>query len=307
MTDQPVPMGATRGAIDLAALQRSHGATPSGVEQRTGGTDELHLVATDATFSEIISRSVRLPMVLVVISTQVPESGAFLDTVLKLVSELDGRMQVISVDVDTNPGLLQALQVRSVPMTLGLVKGQAMPMFQGPVAEDQVRGILGELLKVALQQGVTGRLDLGERVVDEDAPLPPLHQEAFDAIERGDLDAAAAAYDSALAANPKDVDAELGRAQVALLQRTAGLDLVQARAAAAASPDDVEAQSRVADLDVLGGHVEDAFGRLLDLVRRTSGADRDAARTHLIALFAVVGSADERVRKARTALMSALF
>jgi putative thioredoxin len=91
------------------------------------------------------------------------------------------------------------------------------------------------------------------------------------------------------------------------MRRTQGADLPAARAAAAEHPEDVGAQTLVADLDVLGGHVEDGFTRLLDLVRATSGEEREAARQHLLQLFAVVGPHDERVRKARTALMSALF
>ena len=67
------------------------------------------------------------------------------------------------------------------------------------------------------------------------------------------------------------------------------------------------AQAAVADLDLLGGHVEDAFARLLDLVRRLSGDERDAARTHLVGLFELVGNQDDRVAKARTALANALF
>ena len=92
-----------------------------------------------------------------------------------------------------------------------------------------------------------------------------------------------------------------------LLKRTEGVDLNQARAAAAERPDDVDAQTLVADLDLLGGHVEDAFGRLLDLVRSTAGDDRDRVKGRLVELLSVVGNADPRVKKARTALMSALF
>ena len=92
-----------------------------------------------------------------------------------------------------------------------------------------------------------------------------------------------------------------------VLQRTQGVDLPAARAAAAANPDDVEAQTLVADLDMLGGHVEDAFNRLIDLVRRTSGGERNKAREHLIGLFGAVGNDDERVLKARRNLASALF
>ena len=92
-----------------------------------------------------------------------------------------------------------------------------------------------------------------------------------------------------------------------LLKRTEGVDLNEARAAAAENPDDVAAQTLVADLDLLGGHVEDAFTRLVDLVRRTTDGDRDAARTHLIGLFGAVGNEDPRVQRARRDLASALF
>jgi len=85
------------------------------------------------------------------------------------------------------------------------------------------------------------------------------------------------------------------------------VDLSAARAAAADKPDDVAAQTLVADLDLMGGHVEDAFNRLVDLVRRTREADREAARIHLVEMFAVVGDDDPRVAKARQMLASALF
>ena len=198
-------------------------------------------------------------------------------------------------------------------MTLGLVQGQPVPLFAGVQPEEHVRAYVDELLKLAVQHGVTGRVTVGDAPeaegaeVDEEPPLPPLHQQAYDAIERDDLDGAVAAYQQALAENPADADAKLGLAQVNLMKRTAGADLQTARDAAAAAPTDVAAQTLVADLDVLGGHVEDAFLRLIELVRVTSGDERNAVREHLVELFEVVGSGDERVRKARGALMSALF
>jgi putative thioredoxin len=116
-----------------------------------------------------------------------------------------------------------------------------------------------------------------------------------------------AEYEKLVDANPADTEAAAGLAMARLLKRTEGVDLAEARAAAAANPDDVEAQTLVADLDLLGGHVEDAFNRLVDVVRRTTEADRDKARTHLIALFGAVGNDDPRVQQARRALASALF
>jgi putative thioredoxin len=268
---------------------------------------------TDANFSEIVNASITVPSVVLLWASQIPESRDYLDTVVDVARGYEGRIQVVSIDVEQNPGLLRAFQVQTVPVTMGLVQGQPVPLFAGIEPAEQLRPIIDELLQLAVQHGVAGRVDLSDDVPAGDPgeagepPLPPLHQEAYDAIERGDLEAAAAAYTQALKDNPGDSDAELGLAQVGLLQRTHGVDLQTARAAAAQNPTDVQAQTLVADLDVLGGHVEDAFLRLVDLVKATSGDEREAARAHLLQLFSVVGAHDERVRKARGALMSALF
>ena len=323
MTDQPFHASALRGAVDLSGLQgtpavpAAGGSAPAGGNPgaagraSAGASPGLVVQGTDANFSEVINASVNVPAVLVLWSARLPESASYLDTVVALAASYGGRFQVVSVDVDANPGLLRAFQIQSVPVTIGLVQGQPVPLFAGIQDEQEIRPIIDELLKVAVQHGVTGRVDVGAtgegEELAEEPPLPPLHQEAYDAIERGDLEAAAAAYRRALKENPADSEAELGLAQVGLMQRTTGVDLQEARAAAADNPSDIAAQTLVADLDVLGGHVEDAFLRLVDLVRNTTGDDREQVRTHLLSLFSVVGQHDERVRKARGSLMSALF
>lgn len=328
MTEQPFNASDLRGAVDLSGLQAPRGgagspagaqgagpgagAAGAGAAGGPGGASGSNLVVqgTDANFSEVVNASVSVPAVLVLWSARLPESASYLETVVALAQSYEGRFQVVSVNVDENPGLLRAFQIQSVPVTFGLVQGQPVPLFAGIQGEQEIRPILDELLALAVQHGVTGRVDVGAPAADgeqEEPPLPPLHQEAYDAIERGDLDAAAEAYRTALKQNPADSDAELGLAQVGLMQRTAGADLQQARDAAAAAPTDIDAQTLVADLDLLGGHVEDAFLRLIDLVKATSGDEREKVRTHLLELFAVVGPHDERVRKARTSLMSALF
>jgi putative thioredoxin len=323
MTQEPIAGSAGRGAVDLSGLSStgpgagagaaSGGSAGGGSGARRGVPAGLVIEATDATFTSVVNASLRVPSVVVLWSPRLPQTADYVDLVTRVAADLGGRLQVVVVDADANPGLLRAFQVQSVPVTIGLVQGQPVPLFAGALPEADVRATFDELLKLAVQHGVAGRLELGpvEGDVDgEDAgsdELPPLHQQAFDAIEAGDFDGATAAYEQALRENPNDHEAQLGRAQVGLLRRTAGVDLQQARAAAAADPTDIDAALTVADLDVLGGHVEDAFGRLLELVRATAGDDRDRVRTHLIGLFAVVGNHDERVKRGRTALMSALF
>ncbi len=283
---------------------------------------ELVISVTDATFQDVASASLRVPVVVVLWSSRLAQTASFVGVMADVARDSGGRFQVASVDVDTSPGLLRAFQIQSVPATVGLIQGQPVPLFVGALPPHEIQPWIDELLKLAVQMGVTGRVsvsDAGSGSADpgadadvegggpDEADLPPLHQAAYDAIERGDLAAAIAAYEQALRENPTDGEAALGLGQVRLLARTEGVDPVSARAAAAADPLDVAAQTVVADLDVLGGHVEDAFARLVDTVRNTAGDDRNAARQHLLGLFDVVGAGDERVVKARKALMSALF
>lgn len=339
MSQKRLTPAALRGAVDLSALKRPPAGTAprgpaagpdvsggwtaagraglpggAGTAEPSSGDGELVLAATDRTFQDVATTSVRVPVVIVLYSTRLPESGSYVGVLADIARSYEGRFQLVTVDVDTNPGLLRAFQIQSVPAVVGLVQGQPVPLFIGALPPAEVTPWIDELLKLALQYGITGRVQVGDAaaaVLDdaaEDEPeLPPLHAEAYDAIERGDLDGAAAAYEKALAQNPADGDAALGLGQVRLLQRTQGVDLAAARAAAAADPLDVAAQTVVADLDLLGGHVADAFARLVDTVRATSGEDRNAARQHLLGLFDLVGATDERVVKARKALMSALF
>lgn len=333
MTDQPsapnnpavraqAPAG-VRGAVDLSSMgaQPAGPATAGGARPPTGspatpdavpGRRGLVLEGNDANFNEVVNGSLSLPLLMVVWSDRLPESRAYLDTAIAVARSLEGRVQVVSVDVDANPALHRALQVESVPVSFGIVQGQPVPLFAGVQTAENLRQVLDQLLQMSVQNGVAGRIDISGDAADPaddelEPELPPLHQAAYDAIEQGDLAAAATAYQQAIAQNPSDLDAKVGLAQVGLMQRTDGVDLQQARADAAEKPQDVAVQSLVADFDVLGGHVEDAFLRLIDLVRSTVGDDREAARAHLLELFEVVGGQDERVRKARTSLMSALF
>jgi putative thioredoxin len=338
MSQQPFPPSALRGAVDLSALKRppasrgqsssragaastaTGGAAPSG---GTGGETGLVITGSDETFQDIVNASVRYPVVVVFWSSQLPESADFVKVMGGLAATNEGRFQVVSVNVADNPGLLRALQVQQVPMTMALLQGRPLPLFVGPLLPQEVQPILDEVLQVAVQNGVTGRVPSGpgaaetadatqeggteNGAADLEEELPPHLAAAYDAIESGDLDGAAAAYERALAANPGDAEAAAGLAQVTLLKRTEGADPQQARAAAAANPKDVDAQLLVADLDILGGHVEDAFQRLLDTVRVTADEDRNRVREHLVELFSVVGSSDPRVAAARRALTSALF
>lgn len=296
---EPALPASVRGAVDLGA------GAPATAPADAPGTGGYRREVGTADFQDVAQLSAQVPVVFALWARFSEQSVAFADTLEQVVDRYRGRILLASVDAEASPEIAQMFQAQSVPTVVALLGGRPVPLFNSTVPAEQVAQFLDELLGLAEQNGISGTVDPVR--ADEPEPLPPLHQEAADALEAGDLDAAEAAYRRAIAENPGDREAKLALAQVHLLQRVLPLDAATVRAEAAAAPDDVAAQLTVADLDVSGGHVEDAFRRLLDLVRRTAGEDRDTVRRRLLELFDVVGAEDPRVVTARGALMRALF
>jgi len=300
---------ALRGAVDLSSLRnRPDPSAPSAPAPRVG---DVVVDATDETFGQILEISRTVPVVIDLWAEWCGPCKQLSPIIEKVTRELGGRVLLAKVDVDANPQLAQSFRAQSIPMVVALIAGQPVPMFTGAVPEEQVREVFAQLLQLAAQNGVTGSLPVGDADTTDEAPeeppLPPLHAEAFAAIEIGDYAAAVTAYEKALAENPRDEDALAGLGQVRLLDRTQGLDLQTARAAAAAGPLDVQAQFDVADLDLAGGHVDDAFGRLLDLFEKLPSEERTPVRERLVELFGLIGAGDPRVLAARNRLTSLLF
>lgn len=307
---------ALRGAVDLSTLRNRPDAVPAATDAADAGSGvavaSLVMDVTDETFGEVLELSRTVPVVVDLWAEWCGPCKQLSPVLERVVTELGGRLLLAKVDVDANPQLSQAFRAQSIPMVVALVAGQPVPLFTGAVPEQQVREVFAQLLQLAAQNGVTGSVAVdgdGEPAPETPAepPLPPLHAEAFEAIESGDYARAIAAYEKALAENPRDAEARAGLGQVRLLDRVQGADLHEARAAAAAAPTDVAAQFAVADLDLAGGHVEDAFGRLLDLFAQLPSDERAPVRERLLELFALVGDTDPRVIAARGRLASLLF
>ncbi|WP_407317083.1 tetratricopeptide repeat protein [Isoptericola halotolerans] len=310
----PEPSFSPRGAVDLSALNRPQSpppGEPGGAPTAGGYVVDL----TEESFQQVVQDSTKY-LVVVLLWKPTDQTNADLATTLGTIAdELAGKFLLGRLDVDAHPQIAAAFQAEGVPTVVAVLQGQPVPLFAGGAPAEQVRGVLDQLLAAAEQNGVTGRApaqDGSAPVADEpveepEEPLPPLHQEAYDAIERDDLDGAAAAYAKALKQDPKDTQAVAGLAQVGLMQRTRGADLQQVRTAGADAPSDVDAQLAVADLDMLGGKVDDAFARLLELLPAADDDGKEKLRTRLVEYFEVVGVSDPRVGKARRHLAMYLY
>ena len=300
------------GAVDLSGLQGADASAPDGAAGPQSSAAYAVRI-TEQNFQEVLEGSRTAPVLLSFESPgRSPESVQLADAMQTLSGEFEGRFLLGRVDIDASPQIAQAMQIPSVPLVVLVAQGRPMPLIQNLAPLEELRQAITQVLQQLTASGFTGRHQprTGNGVVDEETgeeQVDPRYIPAQDALERGDIDAAVTEYQKLVDANPADAEASAGLAMANLLKRTEGVDLNEARAAAAEMPDDVDAQTLVADLDLLGGHVEDAFIRLIEVVRRTTDADRDTARTHLIGLFGAVGNDDPRVIRARRDLASALF
>ncbi|HEX5598412.1 MAG TPA: tetratricopeptide repeat protein [Micromonosporaceae bacterium] len=301
----------TRGAVDLSALRNAaqtparptppsgsapaaSGGTPSPAPGAAAPGGVAVIDVSEATFqSEVLERSLATPVLVDFWADWCGPCKQLSPMLERLAVEGGGAWVLAKVDVDANPRLAQAFQIQSIPMVYAVIGGQVTPLFAGVQPEAQIRQLIGEVLRVA--------------GVEVSAPEDPRLAEADTALMDGDLDAAEHAYKKILAETPGDSAAEAGLAQVMLSRRVSGVDAAAALGKADSAPDDLAAQLLAADIEVLSGRAEQAYDRLIALVRRTAGDEREKAREHLVSLFAVAGPDDPAVAKARRSLASALF
>ncbi len=317
------------GAVDLSAVKAAAEAKQKAEQaraQRAGqaggpqpaGAVQLVIDVDEAGFErDVLQRSTEVPVVIDFWADWCQPCKQLSPILERLAEEYAGKFVLAKIDVDSNQMLFQQFGVQGIPAVFAVIAGQALPLFQGAAPEPQVRQVLDQLIEAAEQRfGIVGAPVDPEQAAaapetaqpaPPEPPADPTLAAAHAALDAGDLNGAIQAYENVLADDPVNPEAKLGLGQAQLLSRVQELDPQVARKAAAERPDDVEAQLAGADLDMVGGHVEDAFGRLIGAVQRTAGSDRDAARVRLLELFELVGPEDPRVTAARGALARVLF
>jgi putative thioredoxin len=317
------------GAVDLgarqAATKRKEQASHSPASE-SGYVIEV----TEATFNtDVVAQSQRVPVIIDLWADWCEPCKQLGPVLERLAEEAAGAWILAKVDVDANPQLGAALQVQSIPMVVAVIGGQLVDGFLGALPEAQVRGWIAQILGVAAQLGLQvkpGDGDGTEAAGTEAAgagsqnglpPAPmspeeellndPRFKAAQDAMDTGDLNGAANALDQVLQDSPGHPVAKAWLAQVGLFRRVNSYDPAKVRRAAAERPDDPDAQANAADIELATGQVEASFDRMLGVIGRTAGEDRDKARRHLISLFEILPPRDPQVTKARGRLSSLLF
>ena len=290
--NKPVAGGANFGnAFDLSTLKK-----PTADQLPTVGIP----VTQENLVSEFVAKSKEQVVVLLAWSARSTQSKEILETLGKLEKADNGSWLLGTVDVDSQPQVAQALQIKSVPVAIAIIAEQLLPLFESVPPADQVRLVINKLLELASQKGV-GAAPVGETEI----PMEAEEEAAYAALEKGDYKAAKLSYEAWLKRKPNEQVAVVGLSQVNLMLRIEGLDPVLTLKNA--KVDDLTSQLMCADIQVASGDYQAAFDRLLQVIKSMAGEDRDKAKNHLISLFNLVDPADPRLIKARAALASALF
>jgi len=277
-------------AVDLSSLSKPKAAP-------TGPMPGLEVTAANLT-ADFLPLSSTKPVIVIAWSARSPESMEMVNVLGGLEKSYQGSWALARLDVDAEPQVAQALQTKNVPYAVALIGEQMVPLFEQSYPEAQIRLVLDKVLTLASEQGIGAPpVEISE----------PEEDEAMIALEAGDFKTAEVAYKKLLARKPADNFAKLGLAQTQLLIRTEGMELQTIIEAAAKSPKDIKAQLQAADMEMVNGGVEEAFNRLLHLVKETSGDERTKVREHLLTLFTLVDPTDPRLLSARSALANALY
>ncbi|MBO9577483.1 MAG: tetratricopeptide repeat protein [Microbacteriaceae bacterium] len=274
-----------RGAVDLTSLVRRANAPAAPGDD---DPDAAVFAVDDLSFGRVVELSRTVPVIVEFGDGRTP--GSIVESIL---ATYGGRFALARVDALASPQLVQAFQVQQVPLIAAVIGGRPLPLFVGALPEPEIRDVLEQVLQVAAQQGVTGTVGTGEDAEGAEpapAPLPPLHQAAYDAIEAGDYAAAIAAYEQAIKENPRDAEAVAGLAQVRLLARLG----------------DSGADADEADRAFASGDAEGAFALLFAAFAEGDASDREQIKTRLLEYFEILGD-DPRVGPARRKLTSLLY
>lgn len=324
-----VDLESVKHRIEAQAKQAARAAESSSVNNagsapKAGG---YVIDVNEQSFQSMVQTSVSFPIVLLLWQHSDESYYEVAQKLADAVNSLDGRMQLARIDADESPNIVQALRAQQLPSIYGLVGGRPMPIVNGLPSDEEMQQIctviLPKLVQVAEQSGVAGTAPFIESPDDstlDDSDesesksesssiekVPPAHKKAHELAIQGDYEGAAREYAKVMESDPHDVLAAREHAKALLLARNVNTNVAEVRKSAGDNPDDVNAQLSVADVDMIDGHIEDAFDRLLDFLVAKHRNDFDTVRSRMLEYFAMLPADDERLKRARRRLSILLY
>ncbi len=229
---------------------------------------------TDATFArDVLDRSAEVPVVIDLWAEWCGPCRTLGPILERVVAETGGTVELVKVDVDTNPQISASFQVQSIPAVYAISEGKVVDSFIGALPEPAVREFV--------------------------ARLAPAQSEADRLAALGDE----ASLRAALELEPDHAGAVLGLAEL-LAERGEG---EEALALLARVPETAESR-RVAARARLGGEADgagDVDARLQGLLDRVK--DDEDARREYVDILEMLGANDPRTPQYRRALASRLY
>jgi len=246
----------------------------------------------------------------------------------KVVTEANGAVKMVKIDIDQNQNLAQQLRIQSIPAVYAFYQGKPVDAFQGAQPESQIREFVTKLTQTA--------------GTEEKSPVDEALEQAEALIESGQFEQAGAVYSQVVQHAPDNIPAKAGLARCCIeTGNTAGaqelidtlsddermdtaftsvisaLDLAEKAAEAGdlgplqvaveANPKDHEARYNLALALYAGGQAEAAIDALIEIIRQNRGWNDDAARLELLKLFEAIGPTDPLTMDGRKKLSSILF
>jgi len=246
----------------------------------------------------------------------------------KVVTEANGAVKMVKIDIDQNQNLAQQLRIQSIPAVYAFYQGKPVDAFQGAQPESQIREFVTKLTQTA--------------GTEEKSPVDEALEQAEALIESGQFEQAGAVYSQVVQHAPDNITAKAGLARCCIeTGNTAGaqelidtlsddermdtaftsvissLDLAEKAAEAGdlgplqvaveANPKDHEARYNLALALYAGGQAEAAIDALIEIIRQNRGWNDDAARLELLKLFEAIGPTNPLTMDGRKKLSSILF
>lgn len=244
----------------------------------------------------------------------------------KAVEAKAGKVKLVKVNIDENPGVAGQLGVRSIPAVFAFNGGQPVDGFMGALPESQVTQFIDKIMS-----GTDGAKALEEALDQADA-----------ASKAGDIGTAAQIYAAIVNEEPGNVRAVSGlarcylangdkeRAQMTLdmipedqradpavksvamaIELTADAppadEFAERIAAVEANPGDHEARFALAEALVGAGRNEDAVDHLLTILQSGMDWGEGKAKEKLLQVFEAAGPSDPVTVDGRRRLSSLLF